>query len=140
MSVDRLSEGYVPDFDIDARVGRQGELFCLDVANGIRDGSIEVKTDERAADTGRVYVEYECFRRGRWEPSGIKTTQAEFWAFAIRDVLVAAPVPNIRFAARRAFRQGFVAECKRGSHPTKGVCVPLTELLIWALAYRNDAG
>lgn len=136
MSVDRLSSGYEPNFDIDAAVGRQGELLCSDIAAGIRDGSVEVKTDERALATGRVYVEYECFRLGEWRPSGIQTTSAEFWAIALgspASVLVALPVDNMRRVARAAYAAGYRAETKRGTHPTKGALVPLNTLLLWAL-------
>lgn len=134
MTVDRLSQGYQPNFDIDAAVGRQGELFCRDIAKGIADGSVEVKTDQRVLSTGNVYVEYECVRGGQWLPSGIQTTQAEFWAFSLDNtVLVAAPVADIRRAARIAYRLDKRAECKRGSHPTRGALIPISSLLVWAL-------
>lgn len=132
MSVDRLADGYEPRFDIDAAVGHQGELFTQNIAAGLADGSVEVKTDERAVATGNVYVEYACYRRGEWRPSGVQTTQAEFWAFVVGGrVLVSAPVADIRRAAQIAFKTGRKRECKRGSNPTRGVVIPLTVLVQW---------
>ncbi len=41
--------------------------------------TFEVKEDIRCADTGNVVVEYES----RGKPSGIETTEADFWIFRI---------------------------------------------------------
>lgn len=142
MSVDRLSAGYEPAFDIDAAVGRQGELLCANIAEGLRDGSVEVKTDERALATGNVFIEYECLRRGSWQPSGIATTQAEVWAFALGKpptVLVAAPVATLLRVSRKAWQGGGKRQCSRGSHPTRGVVVSLSVLLPWLLDEERAA-
>lgn len=134
MTVDRLSTGYVPEFDRDAEVGRQGELWVDSVADALAAGTAEVKTDERALLTGRVYVEFECRTASGWQPSGIARTKADVWVFVLgRQVLVAAPTSLVLRVARRAWRAGNRAECVRGSHPTKGVVIPLTVLLTWAL-------
>ena len=38
-ATDRLSDGYVPDFDLDLEVGRQGELFVTDLVQMLKDGA-----------------------------------------------------------------------------------------------------
>lgn len=133
---DRLTPGYEPRFDLDAKRGHQGELLVARVAEGIVDGSVEVKTDDQAQRTGNVYVEWSCLRRGRWEPSSIATTEAEWWAWALADltVLVAMPTLTVLDLARDAWRvQARRKTMLRGSHPTQGVLLPVDELLRRAL-------
>lgn len=140
MSVDRLANGYQPNFDIDAAVGRQGELLVRDVGQALADGSAEVKTDERAASTGNVYVEFKCLRRGYMEDSGIAATQAEVWAWVLnRQVVVAAPTVVVRQAARAAFKEGRKTHAPRGSHPTQGVLLPVDSLIHRLLAASQAA-
>lgn len=122
---DRLAKGYEPTFDIDAEVGRQGELFITSVVDAARSASIEVKTDERAASTGNFYVEFECLKRGQWTKSGIAITSCELWAFVLGDSAWVVPTSTLKELARVRRRQGHVKECMRGSHPTRGVIVPI---------------
>jgi hypothetical protein len=133
-AVDRLLPGYEPDFDIDYAIGKQGELYVANIADAISagDGSIEVKTDELALKTKRIYVEYECLRFGNWEPSGIATTCADFWAFVIgSDTVIVMPTWRLKALARVYFRQEFFRKsCERGSHPTHGVVIPLENILL----------
>jgi hypothetical protein len=138
MNDDRLAMGYEPNFDVDYKLGRQGELFVSDVVSAIGTERIEVKTDARAEQTGRVYIELEC--RGR--PSGIQTTKSEFWAFVLPgDVIVIAKTSIVREMAMRAVLSGKTANCTRGSHPTKGAVVSLTALLpfLRSCTRRGDA-
>lgn len=133
-AADRMLPSYEPDFDIDYAVGRQGELYVADIADAISagDGSIEVKTDERALQTKRIYVEYECLRFGKWEPSGIKTTRATFWAFVIgSDTVIITPTNRLKALARVYSRHEFFRKsCQRGSHPTHGIVIPLENILL----------
>ena len=41
--------------------------------------TIECKRDFKAHKTGNVYVEFEC----RGKPSGIATTEADYWVFVV---------------------------------------------------------
>lgn len=131
MSTDRLAAGYQPNFDIDAQVGRQGELMVADVIAGLRDGSVEVKTDQKAAQTGNVYIEWSCRRRNDWHPSGIhpEATASEMWAIVLGPVVVVAPTAVMLRAARTAWAQGLRRDCMRGSHPTRGVLIPIDSLI-----------
>jgi hypothetical protein len=134
-TADRLSPGYEPNFDIDLKRGQQGELYTADIIDALAEakGQVEVKTDERALQTQRVYVEYECRKFGGWEKSGIAISTAEFWAFVLGgDTVVISPTWRVRNASRRLWRDqpGLRVECRRGSHPTKGIAIPLKYLLL----------
>ena len=117
---ERLTEGYEPRFDLDLAYGQQGELFVADIRDGLRDGTVEVKRDAQFSRTGNLYVEYECLRQGRYQPSGLTTTEAKVWVFVLGDT------PACICLATDLLRQwtaqdGFpVAECRVGSHPTRG--------------------
>lgn len=124
-AADRLAPGYEPRFDLDLALGQQGELFVANIAEmlGRGSGEVEVKTDAQTARTGNVYIEYECMIRGTYRPSGIATTQAKIWAFVLpANVLLAAPVENVKAVARNHY-PARKRECKRGSHPTRGVAI-----------------
>lgn len=131
---DRLSDGYQPDFDIDLALGKQGELFVASIADALGSGSAraEVKTDAMIARTGNVYIEYECQRRDGWHPSGIASTTAQIWVFVLpANVLVAAPVENVRERCRTSWwRSDYRRECLVGSHPTKGIAVPVGKFVM----------
>ena len=65
-----------PKFDLDLKFGQAGEQWLRMLGtpdSGIR---IEVKTErDQWATTGNVVFEYAC----RGKPSGVSTTEAEFW-------------------------------------------------------------
>lgn len=130
-TVDRMADGYQPDWDIDSEVGRQGELFVADLIDTLRAGSLEVKSDAKAQQTGNVYLELECWRRGEWTPSSLTTSTADLWAQYLPgcEVLIVAPTHRVRQAAEK----GKPAGCERGSHPTKGVVLPVQNFVYWLL-------
>lgn len=136
MSTDRFAEGYHPDFDRDLAFGKQGEMFVARIQDALADQTAEVKTDAVALDTGNVYIEYACLRRGTtWEPSGIRTTQSTVWVFVIGVVAVAAPTDALRHIVQTYWdRTGWHRSLERGSHPTKGLCVPIPLFLRAAAA------
>lgn len=132
MEPDRVPDGYEPEFDIDLKRGQQGEMFVRDIIDALSEGGhrIEVKRDDRSQGTGNIYVEYECKRRGRFVPSGLSSTQAQLWVFVleVHHMAVCISVERLKELGRDAYRQGRIAEEKDGSHPTKGVLIPLTTL------------
>lgn len=145
----RFAEGYQPNWDIDKKVGDQGELFVRRIVTGLESGSIEVKTDEKARLTGNVFVEFRCRYRGRYEKSGLAVTTAEFWAFVvgINSMAIIVSVELLKDLCkellynhpRRGGEMGvledsaYYVKCVRGSHPTHGVRVPIKTLLEWSL-------
>lgn len=125
-----------PRFDHDYGLGAQAEMFATDVRRGLADGRVEDKHDLQAAGTGRLYIEYECYRQGRYRPSGIQETKATYWLIALQPphVALVISVERLRDLTDGAWREGrdFGArreECKRGSHPTKGVLVDIGRIV-----------
>ena len=128
----RLAEGYEPDFDIDAEVGRQGELWILSIRKALQEGRVEVKTDEMASRTQNIYIEDQCCRRDGWQPSGIATTEADAWV----HVLVSGKFAflfSVEFLRELYTRQGRPQSCDRGSHPTRGKIIPIGSIIAAAL-------
>jgi len=72
---------YNNDFSHDLLVGQVAEQFLGDL---LQNKKIEVKNDKIAHKSGRVFVEFEC----RGQPSGITTTQSDFWAFVLTTGVV----------------------------------------------------
>lgn len=132
-----------PDWDHDFRRGQQGELFVAEIVRGLKDGTVETKTDDRAIDTGNLYIEAECLRQGEYRPSGINDTKAEVWMFVIGSFAVTVPTVHLRRWADRCRK----ASCDAGSHPTRGYLLSLNQLIAWERAitlelrrlhYRSD--
>ncbi|HEY7821261.1 MAG TPA: hypothetical protein VIG24_00410 [Acidimicrobiia bacterium] len=81
MSEPRTSTGYRPDFDLDLRTGTLGEHLVGTFWEELqRTGTVEVKVDRGAWNTGNHYVEVHQWDGQRWKKSGISTTQATWWA------------------------------------------------------------
>ena len=121
---------YEPRWDLDYEFGRQGELWVTDIRDALAQDAVEVKYDSIAHRTGNLYVEYECLRRGQWQPSGIATTSAKLWVFVLaeQELAVVAATEYLRGLARELFatRQ---TEQPKGTHPTRGVLVPVSRLI-----------
>ena len=110
------------DFRWDLKVG---QLFEDELANILERKTIEVKTDFMASQTGNVFVEFFC----RNKPSGIATTQADYWAFILGEkTVVLLPTERLKVLAREAHKAGQIA--KGGdSGASKGVLVSVERLV-----------
>ena len=70
---------YNSDFRYDLEYGIvEGETWFH---NLLSNSKIEVKSDRKTQETGNVYIEYEI----RGKPSGIRTTQAQYWVYKISE-------------------------------------------------------
>lgn len=79
-----------PHFDVDFTRGLVGEDLINNLADLIKLGKIEVKTDYRAIETGNFYVEtwqYSDSSAQDRRQSGINVTTAESWAFVIPQTM-----------------------------------------------------
>ena len=126
-TVNRLAKGYHPKFDIDFAIGREGEENVLNLLEGIRLGTVEVKTDVRAADTGNLYLEYECLGK----PSGIQTSKADAWAFVLGNggFVNIVPTDVLRYLYTQLVgHKKYCREMARGARPTRGVLIPLKHM------------
>lgn len=78
------------NFDLDLRDGLSGETLAKELLTyGLR---IEVKTDFEFLKTGNVFVETHQYGR----PSGVSTTEADYWAFVLGNVVVFIPTFELR--------------------------------------------
>jgi hypothetical protein len=129
----RLVEGYEPRWDIDRAYGEQGQLWVADVAKALQSGSVEVKRDGRWHQTNNLYVEYECRRAGVWRKSGIAATDADLYTFVLGDLGAALVIetPLLVSLCRELFHRNewYRVEETSGSHPTRGIKLPLGELI-----------
>ena len=64
------------NFEYDLKIGNIGENLLAEILSNKK---VEVKYDQKAKDTGNLYVE--LWSRGKW--SGISTTKAEYVAFVV---------------------------------------------------------
>lgn len=129
----RVVEGYNPDFDIDLRIGQKAELLTEQFLRGVMD-TVEVKSDLVWANTNRVYLEHECRRKDGWQPSGIASTKADYWALVLGEtIILLIPTWALQAAHRKALDPALrlTREEKDGSHPTRGVAIPTQLLLQW---------
>jgi hypothetical protein len=133
MAVRSPPRGYEPRFDLDLERGRlQENLVRRLVSNDPDHLRLEVKGDYRASSSGAHYVEFRCQGRdGVWRDSGIRTTQADYWAVALPDtgVVLMVPTPKVRVLAEAAIDAGNTKDTSRGDNPTQGAIVPLVKLL-----------
>lgn len=116
-----------PEWDIDRARGEEAEQLVRQMRSALAVGSCEVKRDDQAAKTGNVYVEYACLTSQGWQPSGLSVTKAANFVFVLFDmrVIVWLPVWLLKNIARDCKK----AEQPHGSHPTRGVLVPVDSLL-----------
>jgi hypothetical protein len=91
------------NFDLDLKFGVSGENLLLSIFDGSK--KVEVKTDRMAHITGNIAVEY------KWngKPSGISTTQADYWAFLIEDnkFIIFIETEKLKTIARYWFYNGY---------------------------------
>jgi hypothetical protein len=110
------------NFDIDVEYGMRGENYLLDVLTTKR---IEVKTDRIAHITGNVAVEY----RYRGRPSGIATTEADYWAFLLYDMttIIMVPTEKLKAIAREKYKQDQIT-LGGDENASEMILIPVNEL------------
>lgn len=124
--------GRRPNFDFDLRLGQEAERFVEQWSYAMLRGEHEVKRDAVALQTMRVYIETECLYASGWGPSGINVTTARYFDIVIGDaMIIALPTnvlrPVVAHCSDPALRMA--REEKDGSHPTRGVAIPLGYLM-----------
>ena len=119
-----------PNWDIDYAIGQVGQDHVEDIIKMLREGSvrIEVKRDAWWPKTGRFYVERECLRGGRYQPSGIETTEAEVWVFVggAHEIGFIIPTVHLRRAmdlSVKSHPRNGEAKCETGEYKSRGAYV-----------------
>lgn len=110
------------NFDIDMEYGRRGENTLLDILETKR---IEVKTDRIAQVTGNIAVEY----RFRGRPSGISTTEADYWAFLLYDMttIIMVPTEKLKAIARDRYKKDEIT-LGGDDNASEMILIPIEEL------------
>lgn len=108
------------DFAFDLLVGQMAEKQLADILQGKR---IEVKRDRRAAETGRVFVEYES----RGKRSGIATSQAEYYCFEFAGVFLLISTVALKAICRQYIGTEYDI-CGGDNNTSKGILLPITAL------------
>lgn len=114
------------NFDIDLVRGLNGEVEALDILTG----KLEVKTDFKAHKTGNIAIEIES----NGKPSGLRTTEAEWWLFNIR---IPKAEPMLLIINRHRLRKLAQMHIHRGhtvmggdKNLSKMVLIPVSEVIV----------
>ena len=108
-------------FDIDLKYGTIREEK---IAEMLTNKKIEVKRDLIAKKTGNIFIEYES----RGKPSGLSTTQSDFYCFVIEDLHIMLPTSQLKDIARSYIGTG--RDVRGGDNNTsKGILLRLKDLI-----------
>jgi hypothetical protein len=112
---------YNNDFKYDLKVGQVKERELGKIFNN---KSVEVKYDLQALKTSNVYVEY----YSRNKPSGISTSEADFYCFAFGDTFHLIETELLKSRCRKYIK---THRDKQGgdNNTSKGILLPIKELL-----------
>lgn len=117
---------YNSDFRYDLEFGvLEGETWFEQIVSNKR---FEVKTDRLSAKTGNIYIEYES----RGKPSGIKTTQADYWVYKITEFkAIVIETEELKRVARQLILDGKArSNVKGGDNNTSlGVLVKIKDIV-----------
>lgn len=111
---------YNSDFRYDLEIGQSKENELASILSNSR---LEVKFDQKALKTGNIFVEYES----RGKPSGISTSQAEWYCYAFGDTMHLIKAEDLKERCRKYL--GGKRDTRGGdSNTSKGILLPLHEL------------
>ena len=112
---------YNADFAYDLAVGQMAEKALGDI---FENRTVEVKSDLKAMATGNLFIEYES----RGQPSGIATSQADYWCFYIGHLFIIIESDTLKSIVRP--KLGTRADLRGGDNNTsKGILLPLIEII-----------
>ena len=80
---------YNSNFRYDLKRGQDAEKW---LGGLLEADTLEVKRDFKASRTKRVFVEYES----RGKPSGVSTSEADYWAFILDDAVIMLPLHRLK--------------------------------------------
>lgn len=112
-------------FRHDLALGEEYESQLADILKGFGCKTVEVKADGRSLATGNVFVEF----KQPSGPSGLATTEADWWAFYLvgRLAWVLVEKGKLRELCVKAYKQGRTA--KGGDYDQyEGVLLPISWL------------
>ena len=116
---------YSSSFTHDLDFGEKAEDWVNDIFKSGK--KVEVKHDRIAHKTGNVFIEYES----RNKPSGIATTDADYWIYKLENTECAIifPVPYLKNKRREYFNQQKHLIIGGDQNTSKGFLVPIQKLI-----------
>ena len=117
---------YKNDFKYDLQIGQAGER---QVGELLSNKTIEVKRDFWMSKSGNIAIEYESWGK----PSGLATTQAEWWAIIaageLQDkIIIFIETEHLKKIARYFYQQGNI-KSMGDNNTSKAVLIPIRFLL-----------
>lgn len=118
------------NFEYDLKFGQEGEGIIADL---FENKKIEVKRDNWVGRTGNIAIEYES----RGKPSGIATTQADYWIIMFSreyqdKFMIIIETQRLKEVSREYFKKGFIK--KMGdSNASTAVLIPIKEINNFAI-------
>lgn len=113
-------------FDLDFSYGSEGELLVNELLTGGK--KVEVKRDRKWKSTGRLYIEVWCKSTvsNQFEPSGLSTTTADYWAFVIEETVLIVPTEVLKEVVKK---YGWVASMNTSVNETKGYLISVDNIM-----------
>lgn len=116
---------YSSSFTHDLDFGEKAEDWVNDIFKSGK--KVEVKHDRIAHKTGNVFIEYES----RNKPSGIATTDADYWVYKLEqtECAIILPVSYLKGMLRECFKQGKYMMDGGDNNTSKGFLIPIQKLI-----------
>lgn len=115
---------------IDDNVFHPSELPCVEMFNSILDAKIEIKNQEKFLKTGNLFIEYQIQINGNTKPSGIQTTQANWWMMKAGFSVLFFPTKFLRYCFQ--YREILELDIKDNSYEKNyigyGLILPVNRL------------
>ena len=113
------------DFKFDLEFGILGEKLLAEIFTNKK---VEVKRDKIAAATGNLAIEYES----RGKPSGISTSQAEWWCFILSGkledkIIIIIELEKLKDICRIEFVAGNI-KSMGDNNTSKAILIPIKKL------------
>ena len=118
------------NFEYDLEFGQEGEDIIADM---FENKKIEVKRDNWVGRTGNIAIEY----KSRGKPSGIATTQADYWIIMFSreyqdKFMFIIEIQRLKEVTKKYFNKGSIK--KMGdSNTSSAVLIPIKEINNFAI-------
>lgn len=118
------------NFEYDLEFGQEGEGIIADM---FENKKIEVKRDNWVGRTGNIAIEY----KSRGKPSGIATTQADYWIIMFSKeyedkFMFIIEIQRLKEVTKKYFNKGSIK--KMGdSNTSSAVLIPIKEINNFAI-------
>lgn len=115
---------YSSSFDYDMKIGQEAEDWAKRLFNG--EYKVEVKSDYIAHRTGNVFIEFSS----RGKPSGISTTEADYWLYRIDKINCCAlwDVNHLKEKLRAYYKSNMYIKRGGDNNTSLGFLIPISEL------------